>query len=278
MTVTNRHPLVTLLTDYGTADEFVGVLHGVIAKICPEARVIDLSHGVMSHDIRGGAASLAQSLPYMPVGVHVGVVDPTVGSERRAVALKLVQGHILVGPDNGLLWPAALVGGGIEQAVEISQSPWCLQPVSATFHGRDIFAPVAAHLAAGEPLEQGGTPLDPTLLVQLETPRARIEGSAMASTVNGVDRFGNVQLQAGPEDLSVLGVKLGDQLHVQLESGELHTGTYARIFSDVDEGELLVFEDSSRKLALALNRGGAAARFGLHAGDQLRLSNARELQ
>jgi S-adenosylmethionine hydrolase len=277
VSVTHRQPVVTLLTDYGTTDEFAGVLHGVIARICPEARVIDISHGVISHDIRGGAAILAQSLPYMPTGVHVAVVDPTVGSDRRAVALRLADGRVLVGPDNGLLWPAAQAAGGVEQAVEISRSPWTLQPVSATFHGRDIFAPVAAHLAAGEALERAGDPIDPAVLVRLETRLARTDGNALEASVNSIDRFGNVQLQAVPDDLSALGVRLGDQLGVELDSGELHIGTYAHIFSDVEEGELLIFEDSSGKLALALNRGGAAARFGLSAGDELRLTSTREL-
>ncbi len=150
-----------MLTDYGLADEFVGVLHGVIARICPDAHVIDLSHGVPPQDIATGAAVLMHALPYMPTGVHVAVVDPTVGGDRRAVALRLADGRILVGPDNGLLWPAALAAGGVEQAFEISASPWRLEPVSATFHGRDIFAAVAAHLAAGEPLELAGDVLDP---------------------------------------------------------------------------------------------------------------------
>jgi len=274
VSATRRRPVITLLTDYGIADEFAGVLQGVIAGICPEARVINLSHGVVSHDVRGGAAVLAQSLPYMPVGIHVAIVDPTVGSKRRAVALRLADGRILVGPDNGLLWPAAELAGGVEQAVEISRSRWRIEPVSATFHGRDIFAPVAAHLAAGEPLEQAGDPLDPWLLTRIETPRARREGGALVAIVNSTDRFGNVQLAAAHEDLEGLGLQLGDAVRVQVESGEVHVGTYGRTFSDVDEGRLLLFEDSGRRLALAFNRGSAVARLGLRGGDQLRIMTA----
>lgn len=268
-------PVITLLTDYGITDEFVGVLHGVIFRICPQARVIDLSHGVVPHDIRGGATVLAQSLPYMPVGVHVAIVDPTVGGERRSVALSLRDGRVLVGPDNGLLWPASEAGGGVERAVEISRSRWRLEPVSATFHGRDIFAPVAAWLAGGEPLEQAGEPLDPARLERLETPRAWTEGGALVATVGGGDRFGNAQLCADPADLSGLGAGLGDLLGIRLESGELHVGTYARTFSDVDDGELILFEDSARKLALGFNRGSAMARLGLRSGDRLRISVVR---
>ena len=155
-----RAPIITFLSDYGLEDDFVGVCHGVIAAICPQAQVIDLTHGVRRHDIRQGAIVLAQALDYLPVGVHLAVVDPGVGGERRAVALALADGRLLVGPDNGLLSLAAARGEGIVEAVDIAGSPFCLEPVSATFHGRDIFAPVAAALAAGEPLSATGEALD----------------------------------------------------------------------------------------------------------------------
>ncbi|HEX3804231.1 MAG TPA: SAM-dependent chlorinase/fluorinase [Solirubrobacteraceae bacterium] len=276
MSVQGRRPVVTLLTDYGITDEFAGVLHGVIARLCPDARVINLTHGVVRHDIRGGAAVLAQSLPYMPVGVHLAVVDPTVGGDRRAVALRVADGRILVGPDNGLLWPAAELGGGVEEAAEISRSPWRLEPVSATFHGRDIFAPVTAQLAAGAPLEEAGEPLDPGLLVRLETPRAWTEAGALVATVNNADRFGNLQLGAGWDDIAGIGVGLGDLLQVRLPSGELHPATFARTFSDVPEGKLILFQDSAAKLALGFNQGSAAIRLGLRPGDQLRIGVERD--
>jgi S-adenosylmethionine hydrolase len=272
MSVPPHRPVITLLTDYGIADEFAGVLHGVIAMICPDARVINLTHGVIRHDIRGGAAVLAQSLRYMPIGVHLAVVDPTVGGDRRAVALSLADRRLLVGPDNGLLWPAAEFGGGVVQAVEISNSPWRLEPVSATFHGRDIFAPVTAHLAAGEPLESAGEPLDPTTLIRIETPRAWTEAGAMVATVATSDRFGNVQLGAVEADIASLGAAQGDQLRVRLPSGEQHRAQYARTFSDVEKGDLILFEDSAQRLALGFNHGSAASRLGLRTGDELRIS------
>jgi S-adenosylmethionine hydrolase len=273
--VTVARPVVTLLTDYGVADEFAGVLHGVIARICPQARVIDISHGVPPQDVRAGAAMLLHALAYMPVGVHVAIVDPTVGSRRRAVALRLADGRRLVGPDNGLLWPAAQSGGGVAQAVEISASPWRLQPVAATFHGRDIFAPVAAQLAAGRALEDGGPRLEPSELVTLELPQARLDADAVYVTVLAGDRFGNVQLGAGSADLERLGSVIGGRLRLTLASGDTHLATHARTFSDVADGELLVFEDASRQLALGCNRGSAAARLGLRGGDELRISVAR---
>ena len=277
MSVTRSRTVITLLTDYGVVDEFVGVLHGVIAGICPDAAVIDLSHGVPPQDIRAGAAVLVHSLPYMPVGVHVAVVDPTVGSDRRAVALRLADGRILVGPDNGLLWPAAVAGGGVEQAVEISASPWRLEPVSATFHGRDIFAPVAARLASGDSLDMAGEAFNPDQLVQLEAPRASTEHGVVLAPVIGVDGFGNVQLGAVHEDIESIGLGLGDRIELTLESGETRVGTYALTFSDVSGGELLLFEDSTMQLALAVNRGRAADHLGVRAGDRLRISVCREL-
>jgi S-adenosyl-L-methionine hydrolase (adenosine-forming) len=272
MSASPRRPIVTLLTDYGLSDEFAGVIHGIIARICPDAHVIDLTHGVGRHDIGAGAAVLAQSLPYLPVGVHMAVVDPTVGGDRRAVALRLNDGRLLIGPDNGLLWPASQVGGGIAEAVEISHSAWRLEPVSATFHGRDVFAPVAAHLANGEPLASAGEPLDPGLLVRLETARARTESGEILAAVTNSDGFGNVQLGAVEADIAALGGHRGDQLNVRLPSGERHAACYARTFGDVDPGELIVFEDSARRLALALNHGSAANLLGLHTGDELRIS------
>ncbi len=164
-------------------------------------------------------------------------------------------------------------GGGVEQAVEISLSRWRLEPVSATFHGRDIFAPVAAHLAAGEPLDEAGDPLDPSGLVGSRRRGPGPRAVLWSRLVNNTDRFGNVQLAAAHEDLTGLGLQFGDPVRVRLESGEFYQATYGRTFSDVDDGELLVFEDSGRMLALALNRGSAVARLGLRSGDELRISH-----
>ena len=179
---------ITFLSDYGLRDEFVGVVHAVIATIAPEARVIDLSHGVPRQDVAAGARMLARSLPFAPAGVHLAVVDPEVGARRRAVALLTAEDErMLVGPDNGLLLPAADRFGGVAEAVEISASPWRLEPVSATFHGRDVFAPVAARLAAGEPLGRGGPAGRPRRpRADRADPRAR--GGMRARRTGGRDR------------------------------------------------------------------------------------------
>ena len=193
--------------------------------------------------------------------MHLAVVDPGVGAARRAVALQTAEeDRLLVGPDNGLLLPAAERFGGIAAAVEISASPWRLEPVSATFHGRDVFAPVAARLAAGAPLAEAGTPLEPVELVPLDLPLPRREPGALRATVIGIDTFGNVSLLADHRDLEAAGLAIGRAVVVRAGANEL-TATYARTFADVAPGDALVFEDAARMAAIAVNTGrrGAAA-------------------
>jgi S-adenosyl-L-methionine hydrolase (adenosine-forming) len=267
-------PVVTFLSDYGLEDDFVGVCHGVIATICPKARVIDITHGVRRHDVRSGAVILRGALPYMPVGVHLAVVDPDVGGQRRAIALRLADDRVLVGPDNGLLLPAAESAGGVVEAVDIARSPFRLQPVSATFHGRDIFGPVAARIASGAPLADAGDPSDPDKLVKLELPRPRREDGVLVAHAVYVDRFGNVQLDAGHADLADSGLKLGHRVELRVGSGGSHSAIYVRTFADVGADELLVYEDAYRKLAVAVNHDSAAARLGLGIDDELRIKPA----
>lgn len=267
-------PFVTFLSDYGLDDDFVGVCHGVIATICPDARVIDLTHGIVRHDVRSGAQILRAALGYMPVGVHLAVVDPDVGAQRRAVALRLADERTLVGPDNGLLAPAAEVGGGIVEAVDIARSRFRLEPVSATFHGRDIFAPLAAHLASGVALADAGHPLDPAELVVLELPAPRHEDGTLVAQVRYVDRFGNLQLDAGHEDLAGSGLKLGRSVELELGRGASHTVQYVRTFADVARDSLLLYEDAQRRLSVAASHGDAAARLRLGIGDELRIRPA----
>jgi hypothetical protein len=263
---------ITFLSDYGLSDEFVGVVHGVIAEICPDAAVIDISHGVPRQDVQAGALMLARALPYMPAGVHLAVVDPEVGARRRAVALRCGD-RLLVGPDNGLLLPAAERFDGVSEAVEISASPWRLEPVSATFHGRDVFAPVAARLACGAPLASAGPPVEPAELVVLERTAPRQEEDALVAHVVAIDAFGNVILDAGFADLMERGLKLGDAIAARAAARRIR-GVVARTFSDVGPGVLLVYEDAGGALALAVNGGNAAALIGLRAGDEVRLESA----
>jgi len=259
---------LTFLSDYGLADEFVGVVHGVIARECPDARVIDLGHGIPRYDVRAGAIVLARSLPFTPPGVHLAVVDPEVGARRRAVALRTAgEDRLLVGPDNGLLGFAADAFGGVVEAVEISASPWRLEPVSATFHGRDLFAPVAARLAGGAPLAEAGRPLDPDELVVLERTQPRCEDDGTLVThVLLVDGFGNVELDARHSDLEGTQIRLGRPVEA---AGR--RVAFVRTFADVAAGDAMLYEDPSGNLALAVNGASAADELGLRPGDEARL-------
>ena len=249
--------IVTLLTDYGRDDDFVGVCHGVIHGICPEAQIVDITHGIPRYAVRQGALVLRNTLPYMPAGVHVGVVDPQVGTERRGVAVRCQDGRLLVGPDNGLLSLAWERCGGVAQAVDVTRSPHRLEPVSATFHGRDVFAPVAAQLAAGAELADAGDALDPGELVVVEMPQPRIEPAGVVAHVLVVDRFGNAGLDVTHEQLAGTGLRLGETLEIQ-SGDERYLATFAQTFADVKPGEVIVYEDAYRSLAIAINRGDAA--------------------
>src|SRR4051812_24775793 len=261
---------VTFLSDYGLDDDFVGVCHGVIARIAPDARVIDITHGVARHAVRAGALVLARALPYMPAGVHLAVVDPEVGGPRRAGAgRRAEEGRMLVGPDNGLLAPAAQRFGGAVEAVDIGRSPHRLEPVAATFHGRDVFAPVAAHLAAGAPLAGAGEPVGVDELAVLELPEPVVSDGRVEAHVLTVDGFGNVTLDVGHDELAGSGLRLGRAIAANGRRAQ-----YARTFADVAAGELLLYEDAYRTLALAVNRGSAAEKLGLTADNRVVLEPA----
>ena len=262
--------IVTLLTDYGRDDDFVGVCHGVIHSIHPEARIVDITHGIPRFDVRRGALVLRNALPYMPVGIHVAVVDPQVGTERRAIAVRCGDGRILVGPDNGLMTLAWEACGGVELAVDVSRSPHRLEPVSATFHGRDIFAPVAAHLARGAELADAGEPLDPDELEVVDLPEPHAEEGLLVAHALVIDRFGNVGLDVDHDDTAGTGITLGATVEIEA-AGERYLATYAQTFADVRPGELIVYEDAYRTLALAINRGDAAGTLGLQPDAEVRL-------
>jgi len=263
--------VITFLSDYGHDDDFVGVCHGVIAGIAPDARVIDVTHGIARHDVRSGALVLRRALPYFPAGVHLAVVDPEVGGERRAVAVRTAQDdRILVGPDNGLLALAAERFGGAVEAIDIARSAHRLEPSSATFHGRDLFAPVTAHLAAGAPLAGAGDPIDAGELTKLHMPSARRdEDGGFVAHALAFDRFGNVMLDVEHDELIASGLKLGHRVSVNDELAH-----YATTFVDVPPGELLLYEDAYRTLALAVNRGSAAHHLGLDLDAEVRIRPA----
>jgi S-adenosyl-L-methionine hydrolase (adenosine-forming) len=253
---------VALLTDYGRRDGFVAACHGVIARIAPAARVIDVTHDVPPQDIRHGAAVLAQTVPYLPPAVIVGVVDPGVGTPRRAVAIAADE-SILVGPDNGLLVWAAAALGGPDAAVELTAKRYHLPAGSATFAGRDVFAPVAAHLFAGTSLAELGPAVDD--LVTLPAPVMSAERGQLRTEVLVVDHFGNVQLAARSVDLEAAGFTSGTvTLALPGRTAPALRGT---TFADVPVGDPVLYVDAAGHAALAVNRGNAAATLGLAPGD-----------
>lgn len=261
-------PWISFTTDYGLDDGFVAACHGVIARIAPAARVIDVTHLVPPADVRRGAAVLAQTVPYLPVGVHVAVVDPGVGTARRGVALD-TPGGLLVGPDNGLLPDAATALGGVRAAVELTEPRWLASRVSGTFHGRDVFAPVAARLALGAPLAEAGPAVDPDALVRLPTPVVTRDADGFTAEVLTVDHFGNVQL-AAPGD--VLGPLTGTVRVGPPGTTPSRTAVRGRTFGDAPHQALVVYVDSADLVAVAVNGGRAVDVLGVRPGDLLRVA------
>jgi S-adenosylmethionine hydrolase len=262
--------VITFLTDFGLEDDFVGTCHGVIARIAPDVRVIDITHGIKPGRVLQGALMLANTLPYMPAGVHLAVVDPGVGGQRRPLALRDREGRLYVGPDNGLLLPAADRFGGVDAAHELASREYALPQVSRTFHGRDLFSPAAAHLALGVPLEALGPPVDPDALVRLDLPVAEVSDGRLRATVLGVDRFGNAALNLTRDDLDRADVVPGTTVVVDV-AGNRFFAVAARTFGDAREGDLLLYEDSYRNVAIAVSRGSAATLLGLDEGAELAL-------
>jgi S-adenosylmethionine hydrolase len=265
--------VITFLTDFGLQDDFVGTCHGVIATIAPDARVIDVTHGVRPGHVLQAALVLANTLPYMPAGVHLAVVDPGVGSSRRALALRDHEGRFYVGPDNGLLLPAADRFGGVAEAHELANAEYSLQPVSRTFHGRDLFSPAAAHLAAGVALEELGPPLDPEELVRLELPEPEVGQNRIRVVAMVVDRFGNVALNLRRKHLEHAELGAGTRVEVTC-NGDRFYATFARTFGDAPRGSLILYEDSHASLALAVSRGSAAQLLRVEEGGEIVLDFA----
>jgi S-adenosylmethionine hydrolase len=263
---------LTFLTDFGLEDGFVAACHGVAASIAPAATVIDITHLVPPGDIRRGAAVLAQTVPAMPPAVHVAVVDPGVGSARRAIAVQAGQA-ILVGPDNGLLSWAITALGGAEIVVALTNQALWRRPVSPTFHGRDIFMPVAAHLFAGTALGDAGTPISAADLTWLAPPTNRITGSEVEGEVLSVDRFGNVQLSIPSAALTTLGIAIGSVVTIRCQGREL-TAPYSETFGSAAPGELVAFTDSAGLVSLAISHGNAAEALALPPGVLVRVGAA----
>lgn len=271
----DRYAHVALLTDYGLTDEFVGVMKSVISDLAPHARITDISHNVAPFDVRAGSLMLARAIQYVPRGVVVAVVDPGVATRRRMIALEVAGGEgVLVGPDNGLLVPAAAMVGGVDRAVVLSNTNLHLAAPGATFAGRDVFAPVAAHLCNGVPFTELGELVDPEILMPGLVTLPQIGASEIISEITWVDTYGNCQLNVGPDDVAALmggTSRLGVSAH-----GTLRSAAVVTAFDDIAEGALGLVVDSYGMLALAKRQDSAARDIGVAAGDQIVLTPATD--
>lgn len=272
-------PFISFLTDFGP-DAAAAICRGVMLSIAPDAQIVDISHSVRKYAIRDGAFLLWISLHWMPVGVHVAVVDPGVGTDRRPIGLLTNRGDILIGPDNGLLMPAAERLDGLREARLLENQAWMLETTSATFHGRDIFSPIAARLAAGRRFEEVGPAIDPATLVQLRFPEPTIRDDDLESSIVYVDSFGNLRLAGTRQDLTRAVGELapGRRFRVEFEragdGGIAEVVPWARTFGEIPTGAPLLYEDSFGLLAYADNQGNVAARLGLEAGRAVRIRPA----
>ena len=261
---------ITFLTDFGLQDDFVGTCHGVMKRIAPDVEIIDITHGIAPQAVLQGALTLANTLPFMPEGVHLAVIDPGVGGARRALALRDAHGRVYVGPDNGLLIPAAEKLGGIAEAHELANPEYALESVSRTFHGRDLFSPAAAHLSRGVAIEELGPPVDPHALVRLEVPEPEVGQNRIRATALYVDHFGNIQLNLRRDHLEDGDLQPGTTVELELAL-ERYYATAARTFADARAGDIILYEDAYRNVAIAISGGSAADLFGVAANQEVRI-------
>lgn len=263
-----ERPVIGFLTDFGL-DGAAAICRGVMLSICREAQIVDISHTIRKYAIADGAFVLASALPYLPVGHHVAVVDPGVGTARRPIAIRAARGDVLVGPDNGLLLPAAeALGGALEARVIENRDLW-LDAVSSTFHGRDIFAPVAARLAVGAAaLHDVGRFLETGALIAAETMPVAVSPDRIETAVVYVDSFGNLRLAGGRPELEAAFGHLADgaALHVRVGERQPVEAGFAPSFGHVAAGSILLYVDSSGHLALAENQGDLARRLDAGSG------------
>ena len=279
---TANRPFVSLTSDWGVRDPSPAICRGVVLNIAPDALIVDITHEVEKYNIRHGALMLWCALPFLPVGAHVCVVDPGVGTARRPIAIETGRGDFLVGPDNGVLIPGAERVGGIVRVHEIDNAQYRLPVVSATFHGRDLFTPTAAHLATGVQIEEIGPPLDPAELVTLDWPSVVVSAGRLETNVIYRDTFGNVKLAGLTSDLNAAAPSLarGDKLQVtfgSLKSKGTDKGTemtWAQTFGDVGVGDYLVYEDSYGRLCIAQSQGDAVKTLGIEEDAVVRIELA----
>jgi hypothetical protein len=267
----------SFLSDYGLADEFVGVCKGVVLSFAPDVRVLDITHEIPAHDVRAGALTLVRSVQYLPPGIVLAVVDPGVGTDRRLVAARTVD-HVLLGPDNGLLAPAVGMVGGATSVVSLTNTDFHLPAPGVTFAGRDVLAPAAGHLASGVPLEELGEVVDPAGLVPGLVSLPQNEDDGISGEVWWIDRFGNCQLNIDPDELRSRGGEPGGSVEIRI-AGTPRMARWVATYADARPSELVLVVDSYGLLSLALDRRSAAEELGLRAGSGVGLGGpGREVQ
>ena len=259
---------ISFLSDFGHDDEFVGVVHGVVARLAPEVNVIDVTHSVRRGDVRAGALALTRAIQYLPEGVILAVVDPGVGTERRAIAARTAVG-VFVGPDNGVLSPAVAMVGGADRIVSIENPEMRIPSAGQTFHGRDVFGPAAALLASGEAsLDDCGPTVDPETVTPLLLPLPEVEPGAISAMAWWIDRFGNVQTNVSPEEMALAGITAEATVTVRVGASEYEVA-WVGVYGEVDEGDLLVHVDGSGLMAIAMRGGSAATALNLSEGQSV---------
>jgi S-adenosyl-L-methionine hydrolase (adenosine-forming) len=265
---------ICFISDYGLTGVLVGTCKGVMAGIAPRSPIIDVSHSVPKFDVVRGAETMRHATRYMPEdAVYLAVIDPGDKTKRRALAAEVQSGAHLVGPDNGLLLPAAAALGGIVRAVHLTNPRYHMQPVSNTFHGRDVFSPVAAHLAAGATLDDLGEHVLPATMNLIDFPEFRAEpGGVIAAEIIDIDRFGNARLSVMQEDLEL---GYGTLLEIGVRD-EVIDARYVETFGASETGDLVLVPDSHWRLSLAVNKGNAARALLLSVGDEVRLEPSDE--
>lgn len=263
-----RYDTISFLSDYGTVDEFVGVVHSVVRSISPEVRVIDITHQVPPHDVRAGALTLARAAQYLAPGVVVAVVDPGVGTDRRAIAVEVGDGDsVLVGPDNGLLAPAVAMVGGATRAFALDNPAYHLPAPGATFDGRDVFAPVAAHLCTGVSIDEVGTEIDPNGLRPTMIPVTQLDGDVLSAEALWIDQFGNVQLNVDPDEIA----EFGDVVALDI-GGRRRSASRVDSYAELRTGEVGLLVDSYGLIAVVANQASAADELRVTSGDEVALS------
>jgi len=276
MTIGKKYETISFLSDFGTTDEFVGVVHSVINSISPFVKVIDITHGIPYYDIRSGGLALARSAQYLSPGVVLAVVDPGVGTQRRAVAVEVGGGEsVLVGPDNGLLAPAVALVGGADRAVSLTETKYQLPAPGPTFAGRDIFAPAAAHIASGVDLSDLGDEVEVSTLIPGLMPITSKENDGIHAEILWVDQYGNAQINLDPTELEI---KENDINHFEIKTAELtRIAKKVETFEELGGGELGLTIDSYGLVALVIGRGSAAEEMKIRTGNQVIISFAETL-